>query len=227
MAREVEGTPKFENFSTIMVVGSTSSGKSQLIRRILEYQDTVFHHGHDQVFYVYAHFQPHFNEMENTVKNIKFFHLFDHYELKHMEEFPNTILVVDDAIELAPTDTWVVEWYTRKAHHLKVTFLGVFHSLYSSGVPNQKMISLNCHITIFLSSPRSLNQIQNFARQVFTYKSKQFLEIYRYICSEKKFGYLVVNLHPNHSPILQITSNCIPPDYPVTVFEIIEKKNGK
>ena len=223
MEKEIEGDTRWSWPATVMLVGSSGTGKSFLLERIVMNTDAIFNAPVDHIFYIYNDFQSQFSDMEKANKKLKFFHLFDHPEIENIHEYSQLLLILDDCADLHKDKTWVRDWHIRKSHHQNQSIISVYHGLYNSNIPFFRLISLNTQITIFLNSPRSQDQIAIFARQCFTGNSRNFLAVYNEIM-RKKYGYLCVNFQPGYDYRLRLMTNFIPPDEPPMIFIIDEKK---
>ena len=223
MEKTIEAEIRWTWPASIMLVGSSGTGKSYLLQRIVMHADELFDCPVDYVFYVYSDWQKQFNTMLKENNKIKFFHLFDHDEIRRIHEFNRVLLILDDTADMHPEKDWVKEWYFRKCHHNSQSIISVYHGLYNSNIPFFRLISLNTQITIFMNSLRSADQVAIFARQCFTGNSRNFLTIYNEIM-KKKFAYLCVNFQPGYNHKLRLMTNFIPPDNPPMVFIIDEKK---
>lgn len=62
-----------------------------------------------------------------------------------------------------------------------------------------------------MKNPSGELQIRNLAIQLFPTQSKFFLEAY-HDATNKKFSYLLIDLHPNTSPELRLKTNIYPDD---------------
>lgn len=163
--------------------------------------------------------------MEKQESRLKLLYLFDHPEIENIDDNDDVLLILDDTATLAPTTEWVKDYFIRKSHHNVHSIIAVYHGLFVSQIPFMRQISLNSQITLFTQSHRSLDQVQNFGRQVFTYHTKKFLHIYKDATQgHGKYGYLCVNLQPNYNPLLRLMTRFIPPDDTPTVYEMLDQK---
>ena len=169
-------------------------------------------------FYIYSMYQSHFSDMQKNCENVHFFYLFDHEQLERLDDYPNCLVICDDVYDHAPPN-WIKNFYVQRSHHSSINFLSIYHSMFDQKDKNMRVCSLNTQIQFLMSSPRSVDQIYTFARQLFPNSSKSFVKLYEEICSIP-FTYLCINLHAQYPAFLRITSHIIPPDGPIRVYEL-------
>ena len=81
-----------------------------------------------------------------------------------------------------------------------------------------RTMSLNCHYMILFRQSMDCNQINVLARQIFGFKSKNFLKIYDEIMKEP-YSYILINLHPSNKHRVSIHKDIFPVEYEVTFLE--------
>lgn len=62
----------FPGCTTISVSGTTSSGKTTFVYKLLKYKDVMFEQAPDKILYCHGIEQPLFIEMEKNIPSIKF-----------------------------------------------------------------------------------------------------------------------------------------------------------
>ena len=204
------------------------SGKTRLLTRICKYANELFQEPPKAIFYVYCSYQKIYQDLE-TIENLKLFHLFDHDELRQLENHRQTLLVLDDVVDMCPTKTWLKDMYLKFSNHYSISIISIFHNLYDQKLPFCRSVQINSQVTILMSSLRSKDQIRTFASQCYTGNVAHFMLLYKEVCLDKKYGYLIINFHAGYDNRLRLMSGLIPPldpDVPPTVFEL-KPKNGE
>ena len=154
-----------------------------------------------KILYVYGCWQDLFEKYRDKVN---FYHGWDHDDLKLAKLPRDSLLIVDDAVELHENPDFIRSFYTKDSHHLGVSIICVYHNVYTKLVPHMREISLNTINTILTTNKRAQDQIECLSRQIFKKQSKCFMEIYRKLCEEQNFGYVLLNLHPCTSNLAKI-----------------------
>ena len=220
MAKQIDADPRWCWPSSGIIVGSSGTGKSSLLERICRYADDLYRKKPKEIFICYCILQEGFIQLEREDPRVKLFHLFDHEELRNLENHPDTLLILDDTIEFAP-EGYVKTLYTQWSHHFSVSCWTIYHNLYSKNIPDNRTININSQITILMSSLRSIDQVRSFARQCYTKNCPNFMALYKEVCLDKKYGYLIINFHPSYENMFRLMTNLIPPqDTPPIAFEL-------
>lgn len=200
----------FHDGSTICVVGSTGSGKSYFVKRLLTHQRTMFETPPNRILYCYTVDQPLFREMEEVIENISFHKGFPTVQrLQDLAQYPDqhNVLVLDDLAEETVMSETGKNIFTRHCHHLNITAILLSQNLYTSG-KFSRTISLNTHYFCLLKAIRDTNQVKYLARQAFG-QHKSFMEAYK-DCMQEPYAYLVLDLSPATEDQFRIRSKIFP-----------------
>ena len=207
--------------STTLLSGPSNSGKTHLLSKILQNKDKLFEGGIFQTILFYSHWQPIYNEWlsngliihahQGVPSTAEFKDLCGYYTLE------NGVGVIFDDLgsQILKNLEFFEDLFVVLSHHMKIAVFLVLHNLYERGL---RKISLNSTRIILTKSTRDSSQIQFFARQSFP-RSKNFLpSVYKYICENQSYGYLVLDFSQNRSPYLKVTSNWFKHDSPIMAF---------
>ena len=140
------------------VVGPSGSGKTRLIFSMLASQ--TFYPKFEKIYYFYKEFQPIFKEMSEKLV-IEFVPCLDFQMIK---ELRNCLLVFDDSCE----ETYQEKEFVKLAlagRHNNVHCIFVKHNLFHQSKLS-RTIDLNTTHIILFNSPRDLQQIDHFGRQL-------------------------------------------------------------
>ena len=203
-----------------IVCGSSGSGKSTFIKNLILHSDYVLQKKPTCYIYVYCLWENHFLELEQA--GVRFFKGFDHEELQNLEAFRGGMIVYDDCVEQLQDPLFLRNMFCKYTHHLDLHAVCVVHHMYSKTIPHFREICLNAQITVFLSSPRAIDAICTWARQVFARSSPQFISLYKEICKEPH-QYLLTYLAPANPNILRVPSKIFPFEQPTEIYALEEK----
>lgn len=197
---------QFETPTTILVCGPTNSGKTTFVKQLLETSSVMFKEPPVSVIYCYGSvWQPIFNEMENSVKNISFHKGLptkdDLVEI-HDSDKRHFICVVDDCMNQCANSTSMEELVCVGSHHLNMTLVCLVQNLFQKGKV-MRTLSLNMHYYALFENRRDAEQLLRFGRQVFPYQSKYFLDAYQK-STALPFSYLLVDLNPRSSKLYSL-----------------------
>jgi hypothetical protein len=187
---------QFKHPFTCLIAGPNGSGKTHLVRNILNSFNVLFYNVNTPVLKVlwsYGQWQPLIN-----------FYISDSVIVKTNEgipsekiinEFKPNIIVLDDLLtEFEKQKNKNVEnLFIKKSHHLNISVIFVVQNLFYKSI---RTISLNSHYIIVLKNPRDPNQVWNLAKQIFPNNSKILTEAFK-DATKTPYGYLLIDLTPD------------------------------
>ena len=189
------------------VVGPSGSGKTRLIFSMLASQ--TFYPKFEKIYYFYKEFQPIFKEMSEKLV-IEFVPCLDFQMIKELRE---CLLVFDDSCEEIYQEKEFVK-LALAGRHKNVHCIFVKHNLFHQSKLS-RTIDLNTTHIILFKSPRDLQQIDHFGRQL---KKVDFLRDSYTKATSEPYGHLLVDLDPKTSECLRFSSNITSPG--PTVFHL-------
>ena len=175
-------------------------GKTRLIFSMLASQ--TFHPKFEKIYYFYKEFQPIFKEMSEKLV-IEFVPCLDFQMIK---ELRNCLLVFDDSCDEIYQEKKIVK-LALAGRHKNVHCIYVKHNLFHQSKLS-RTIDLNTTHIILFKSPRDLQQIDHFGRQL---KKVDFLRHTYSKATSEPYGHLLVDLDPKTSECLRFSSNITSP----------------
>lgn len=203
--RETENCigPKFFSSFRLLISGSSCSGKTTLLFKLLNNKN-IFDTKHHCITYFYNSYQEEFKKWPN----IKF-----HKGLpKTVEKHNGTCLqIYDDLIDQCANSPNILSLVIRDSHHQNKDVIILSQNLYWGG-KYMRTISLNCNYLIVFKNPRDSSQIQYLARQIYPHQSNSVVDVYKDATKNKPFSYLFLDLRQNCPDGFRlwtdITENC-------------------
>ena len=189
------------------LVGPGGSGKTRLIYSMLA-SPTTFYPPIEKTFYFYKEYQPLFQEMSERL-NIEFIPCLDFDMIKNLE---NCLLVFDDSCEEIYQEQAFVKLAVA-GRHRKLHCIFVKHNLFHQSKWS-RTIDLNTTHVILFKSPRDLQQIDHFGRQL---KQLDFIREAYQRATTRPFGHLLIDFDPKTSDVLRFCSNIVAPQ-PTTFY---------
>lgn len=203
---------------SIGVFGSSLSGKSTLVKKILEMKDKLFDRKVGQILYIYSVWSPLFQEMLD----------FHGDKIQFLKELPEenylrewraqskdlAILILDDQLDKLSISSMTLA--TTLVHHMDMVFFMISQSLFFQN-KHYRTLSLNLHYMLIARLRRDKSQIMVLARQVCPAQSKFFLDAY-YQATEGNYNFFRIDVHPKSHSYLTLSSDFMS-DYPVVYLD--------
>ena len=210
----------FPDSSTIAITGTTSSGKTTWLYRLLRHKDEMFAVPPERILYCYGIFQSLFDEMKKRVPAITFCPgLPTESELDSLtSNGKHNLVILDDLMNRVTKNEDMELLFTRGAHHRRLTIIYLNQNMYCQG-KSSRTINLNTHHMVLFRNPRDMSQISVLVRQVFPGKGNALVEAYR-DCMKEPFGYLVLDLSPFTEDKYRMRTRIYPGETTV-IYEII------
>ena len=212
-------SPKFTHPSNIGIYGNTGTGKTHFLQLLLSRPNDYFvtPNGEkiERIVYCYGSvWQPAFNEMEKMgivmhqglPTNVR--------SLFGQNNNPG-IIVLDDLQSELENNLEVQQLLTKNAHHLNLTSIIVFQSLYPPGKYATVMRS-QFSVLIFFGFRNESRTLRLRFRDYVPKKNHMdsFMKIYR-LWTDRKGSYMIVDNHPmTHCASVSIRTNILKEDGP-------------
>ena len=187
---------RFQTPCGVQISGPTMSGKSTLVRNIIQHNTDLFFPAPKRIVYVYGTWQKEFNVINNVefVKDLNTV-----LEEDYFDQQDNTLLILDDLMEEISKHKTAATLFTRGVHHKNVSVLFLSQNLFKQG-KSMRDIALNCQYLILFKTARDVQQVNYLARQTglthlaLAYRKATLLP----------YGCLLINLHPKTPEVLRL-----------------------
>ena len=154
---------KFKHPFTCMLAGPSQSGKSTLLARILENNQSMITPSPTKILYCYARYSEGFNKLKIVTPSIEFHEGLPDIDRLSVNE--NNVTVLDDLMSQVEKDKSMLDLFTTDSHHANISVFLITQNLFSQG-KYSRTISLNCQYLFILNNPRDKAQIYALARQM-------------------------------------------------------------
>jgi len=189
---------------TCMVVGPSGSGKSYLVRRVLEHRDIVMRSPPARIVWCYGVWQGLYDQLQ-TALPIEFVSGLPSDDLLREGNF---ILVIDDLMHQAQSSDRVAKIFTKYSHHNNITCFLLTQNLFPKG-SEVRNISLNSNYIVLMKNSRDRAQIQHLARQVYPGQSRFLVDAYA-DATRNPFGYLLLDFCNDTNDALRVRTGIVP-----------------
>lgn len=202
----------FKPCSSFIISGATRSGKTYWTKKMLENARGMFVEKPPKyILYFYGVYQPLFDEMKKTVKNIHFFEGIPTDKILSKYKSDHTIVILDDLMNDVLKDVSIEKMFTQGCHHRGLSVIFITQNIFAQGKCS-RTISLNTTYLILFRNIRDVNQVNYLATQLGNKKS--FMDAYNDALSEN-YGYLIVDMSPATSNTLRLRTRVFPGEFPI------------
>lgn len=199
---------QFRHPFTMTVSGSTGSGKSEWIMRLLRHLNTMISGGPvGRVLYAYGELNGNVLKLqrEGRVGNVPItVHngVPTEEQIRQMARADKLLVILDDLM-VGLSQQFLDVLFTRGSHNWGVSVVLVTQHLFSKEL---RVARNNSHYLVLMRNPAGELQVRTLATQLFPSRVPYFMEAYRDACA-KNFGYLLVDLHPAGQEALRLRTH--------------------
>ena len=162
-------TEIFTHPFTCIISGPTMSGKSFMLKKILEHGDILIQPPPEKIIYCYKAWQPGFDNLKNQITSIQFNEGI--IDLDTIDSNAVNIIVFDDLMTECLKNESVMNLFTVGSHHYNIGVFFITQNIFSKG-KFARDISLNTNYLIVFHNPRDQQQFQILSRQMYPQNSK-------------------------------------------------------
>ena len=203
----------FPSPTTIAISGTTMSGKTTWLNKLLHHASEMFDPPPKKGLYCYGVWQSLFTQMESQFEWLSF-----HEGLPTSEDIENltcggehNLIIIDDLMHSVVNSQDMEIIFTRGAHHKNLSLIYINQNMYCQGKHSRTM-ALNTHFMVLMKNPRDTSQVQILGKQVFPSHSHILTEAYQ-DCMSQPYGYLLVDLSPHTPDKYRLRTNIFPGEY--------------
>jgi hypothetical protein len=203
----------FRTPSLVYLSGTSYSGKTEFILKLIKNHSRLFIPNIKRVVFVFAEHQANlFERLKSAYPDIIFIQGL--YELQTKVEFSSsipTLLVLDDIAHETGSSDYILQLAVRESHHKAITVLYVQHNMYQQS-KYSRTISLQSKYIILFKNPRDVNQYKYLGNQIFGNGGggKTLVRIFRDASEGKSYPHLIIDLHPESSQKVCLITNLFP-----------------
>lgn len=203
---------EFKHPFTMIVSGSTGSGKTEWLVRFLNHLEELCAGVIAQVLYCYGELNERILQLQQIgTRNAIHYTVHsgaptEDYVQKMAEESGRTLLVVLDDLMVGISQALLDTLFTRGSHNWGASVILVTQHLFTKELRTARN---NSHYLVLMRNPAGELQIRNLATQLFPARARYFMEAYR-DATAKQFSYLLVDMHPSTADSMRLKTNIYP-----------------
>ena len=213
---------QFQHPFTMTVSGSTGSGKSEWVMKLLNHLGTLITAPIQEVLYCYGELNPNIIKLQTTgtvgggIRVVVHSGTPSEQELKERARSTDgRLLVILDDLMVGMRQQFLDTVFTRGSHNWGMSVVLVTQHLFTKEL---KVARNNSHYLVLMRNPAGALQIKTLATQLFPTKTADFMQAYKDATS-KQFGYLLVDMHPKTPELIRLRTHIYSDDgQPTTVY---------
>ena len=190
---------KFIANSNILVVGSSGSGKTTAVLRIVK--ERLIDPFPKKIFYLYGAYQSEFDawKKDETNPKITFIEGLDLSVVDQYEE-PKLLICDDLILEL---DRKLAQHFIAGSSHKNTTTIFISHSLFLNN-ELYRLISYNSAYILLFKNKRNFAQVTRLGRQILGSRFELLTSAYKYV---KPYDFVLLSFHPLVPEELLVTTD--------------------
>ncbi|KAL3112524.1 hypothetical protein niasHT_018730 [Heterodera trifolii] len=195
---------KFPIPSGIVVSGPSSSGKTQLVLRLLALASEMFDPPPKVIVWAYGEYSSQIPELERQG-------VVPHAgppSEEMLKKLPKPFLIVYDDLMGDIDAKKLADLYTKKSHHNNFSVIFLTQNLFDKAM---RVPRSNAQYIFLMRAPSDMLSIRNLASQMFPREHGFLMDAYKQACADP-YGYLLVTLHANRDNLLRLRTNIFPDD---------------
>lgn len=200
---------RFQHPCTALIVGGTGSGKTYLMKQLIEHRNALFNTEFQETLYYYSEWQDLFEAM-SIDHHVQFKQQLPFLE-DHPKGAPKLIIIDDFMAEIKSHQKEFLNFFIKGSHHRNLSIFFLSQCLFPDGL---RQISLNTHYIILFKSTRDLSQIRQFCLQVHPKHWRALLEAYE-DATQEGHSYILFDFKPKQLDHLRIRTRILPHESPV------------
>ena len=185
----------FKHPSLIIIAGPTMSGKTTLIKQLLEHNQTIFDVPPTKIYYFYSIMQPLFKEFTQISPEICFIN--DSPSQEHfdaMSASDNNLIILDDLMETVGHKNDFIELVTKMIHHKSLSVIYITQNFFHQA-KNSVTINKNVHYLFICNNPADRLTASIIGRKAFPGQAAFFREVHEDAVENRNYGYLLLDFH--------------------------------
>ena len=222
----------FRHPFTMIVSGSTGSGKTVWVMRLISNLNSVIENGEnsgalaiDTILYCYGALNSNVMELKRresltagkaSIKILTYSGVPNEELIRKEAEPRRRLLLVLDDLMVSAKSAFLDTLFTLGSHNWGVSVVLVTQHLFSKEL---RIARNNAHYIVLLRNPAGALQIRNIAHQLFPGKNGHFMEAYT-DATARPYSYLLIDMHPNTDQDMRLRSCIFPSEGAYSVIYV-------
>lgn len=196
---ELDFDTRFKHPFSMIVAGSSGSGKTVFTKKLLKSVDVEF----TKIYWFYSEWQEGYRDCHEVTFVSGMPDSLDVY----LEAEGPKMMVFDDMMTQCAQSEIIAKAFTQKRHHQNLSIVLILQNLFCQGKV-MRNVHLNSQYVVLFQNPRDRSQFGHLARQLEPKHSKELVDAYMDATS-KPYSHLLVDLKPFTPDVLRYRSDTL------------------
>lgn len=183
----------------MLVCGASGSGKTVFTNRLLSHR-AMLRNVPQRVVWCYGVWQEGLRDSP--------YELHQGVPSEELLREGNMVLVIDDLMQEAKSNTTISDIFTKYSHHNNITCICLMQNLFPKGT-QMRNISLNSNYIVLMKNSRDRAQIRHLAAQMYPSKSQFLVKSYE-DATKDAFGYLLLDFRNVTPEKIRVRTGILP-----------------
>ena len=190
---------KFIANSNILAIGSSGTGKTTAVLRIIK--EELISPMPSKIFYLYGAYQKEFDDWKKDTTN-PLITFVEGLDLTVIDQYKGSKLLICDDLILE-LNRKLTQHFISGSSHKNTTTIFISHSLYLNN-ELYRLISNNSSYILLFKNKRNFSQVTRLGRQILGSRFELLTSAYKYT---KTFSFVLLSFHPLVPEELLVTSD--------------------
>src|SRR5271156_5467905 len=200
--------------SSMVVSGPTMCGKPTFVHSLLK-DKSIFTNPPERVYWFYG-------QVTDDLKN-KDYVLKEGLPETFIDIPPNSVIVLDDLMQVAKDHDGVTNLFTKLVHHNNLFVINITQNLFLH-TNETRTRRLNSQYLVLFKNPSDATQIAVIGRQMFPQNANFLSHVYSK-ATKKPHGYIFIDLRQETDDDMRIRSHILQKEFPMRIYK--QERNYK
>jgi hypothetical protein len=194
-----------------IIFGSSGSGKTSFVLKLLEFQNEMFNKTFDRIIYFYGQTEP--DVKFHNLKNIEIINglNIDEDYLNSFDKNLNNVIILDDLMNEIGNDKVIANLFSKFSRHRNITVFLLLQNIFPKGKFFTDFFR-NANYLVLMKNPLGMSQIRLLETRIFGNNSNFLKDAYIDSTKEDPFSYLLIDSIQTTPENLRVRTKIFPDD---------------
>ena len=203
---EIDTFVQFKHPANILICGPSHVGKTVFVKQIVQHVNRLFHPEIKEIIWCCATRPPWWAEFAHKVTFVT-----EIPDPDSLDPSVPRLLIFDDWMgSSTEINRLISKYFTKFGHHTNSSVIHIVQSVFNNADKYHRIVSVNAHYLVIFRNLRDQNQIRILGSQLFPKNQGFFDSVLRDVTRNNPYGYLLVDLKPDTSPLIRLRTDIFP-----------------